>query len=315
MRRSASPAALTNAGSILCSEGTCDFFGDVTNVGNQPTTGRIVITANSQATFFDDVVNQGTIQVSAAGIVESTALFLGSLTGNGVTGSGSVFLEGDVRSRRDHRHDGVRRRCRASARRHGRTGTRRHNARQPVSIGSPSAQSLALSGTLDVTLAGGFTPAAGQSFDLFDWGTRSGTFASINLPALARPRVEHVAALHHRRAERHVRDSRATSTATAPSTPPTTPCWRDGLGSIYTQTDYDVWKSHFGQTTGSGAVASGGSNDVVAVPEPGAGWLLFCGAAALYSATRRQACKTANRRKNSPRTRVFDGTPDHSRQQ
>ena len=88
---------MTNAGSIVCSEGTCDVFGNVTNVSNQPTTGRILITANSQATFFDDVVNQGTIQVSAAGLVASTALFLGSLSGNGVTGSGSVFLEGDVR--------------------------------------------------------------------------------------------------------------------------------------------------------------------------------------------------------------------------
>jgi hypothetical protein len=29
--------------------------------------------------------------------------------------------------------------------------------------------------------------------------------------------------------------------------------WRKGLGTIYTQNDYDVWRAHFGQTTGSSA--------------------------------------------------------------
>jgi hypothetical protein len=40
--------------------------------------------------------------------------------------------------------------------------------------------------------------------------------------------------------------------------------WRKGLGTIYTQTDYDVWRAHFGQTAGSGA---GGITNA-AVPEP-----------------------------------------------
>lgn len=43
---------------------------------------------------------------------------------------------------------------------------------------------LTLRGTLDVSLTGGFTPTAGESFDLFDWGTLSGAFAAINLPSL-----------------------------------------------------------------------------------------------------------------------------------
>ncbi|MCA9238508.1 MAG: hypothetical protein KDA44_23715 [Planctomycetales bacterium] len=41
-----------------------------------------------------------------------------------------------------------------------------------------------LDGTLDVSLVGGFTPAVGDSFDVFDWGGVLGTFATINLPAL-----------------------------------------------------------------------------------------------------------------------------------
>jgi len=42
--------------------------------------------------------------------------------------------------------------------------------------------------------------------------------------------------------------------------------WRDGLGSKYTQADYNVWRAHFGQTVGSGARI--GLSSKVAVPEP-----------------------------------------------
>jgi hypothetical protein len=55
--------------------------------------------------------------------------------------------------------------------------------------------------------------------------------------------------------------------------------WRDGLGTTYAQDDYNTWRAHFGQTTGSGAGAT--ANAVV--PEPStlilmilasAGWCL-----------------------------------------
>jgi hypothetical protein len=46
-------------------------------------------------------------------------------------------------------------------------------------------QSLTLNGaTLNVVLFGGFTPQAGQSFDILNWGTLTGTFGRVNLPAL-----------------------------------------------------------------------------------------------------------------------------------
>ena len=54
----------------------------------------------------------------------------------------------------------------------------------------------------------------------------------------------------------HLRDSisthrwPATSTPTAPSMPRITSFWRKGLGTTYTQNDYDTWRAHFGQTTG-----------------------------------------------------------------
>ncbi len=44
--------------------------------------------------------------------------------------------------------------------------------------------SVSLAGALQVTLTGGFTPAVGESFDILDWGSLSGTFSSIRLPTL-----------------------------------------------------------------------------------------------------------------------------------
>jgi hypothetical protein len=50
--------------------------------------------------------------------------------------------------------------------------------------------------------------------------------------------------------------------------------WRNGLGSIYTQADYDLWRTHFGQTAGSGAIgplsrrSATVESSSTAVPEP-----------------------------------------------
>jgi hypothetical protein len=45
--------------------------------------------------------------------------------------------------------------------------------------------------------------------------------------------------------------------------------WRNGLGTTYTQDDYDVWRAHFGETAGSlGATAGLPSSANPAVPEP-----------------------------------------------
>jgi hypothetical protein len=54
--------------------------------------------------------------------------------------------------------------------------------------------------------------------------------------------------------------------------------WRDGLGTVYTEADYDVWKAHFGET-----LPGGGSASLAAVPEPST---LLLALTALLSATR-----------------------------
>jgi len=60
--------------------------------------------------------------------------------------------------------------------------------------------------------------------------------------------------------------------------------WRKGLSIAYTQSDYNVWRAHFGQTANSASGASGNS----AVPEP-AGLVLMMFATAGWGVRRRRA--------------------------
>lgn len=59
--------------------------------------------------------------------------------------------------------------------------------------------------------------------------------------------------------------------------------WRNGLGTLFTQPDFETWRSHFGMI--STAVATG---SFAAVPEPSYGWLLNFGVITLFSEFRRR---------------------------
>jgi hypothetical protein len=59
--------------------------------------------------------------------------------------------------------------------------------------------------------------------------------------------------------------------------------WRDGLGTTYVESDYDVWKANFGATAGGGAVLA-----TAAVPEPGAVVLIGIAAVAAWRSCRRR---------------------------
>ncbi len=88
---------LTNSGALTFTSGVSEVYGNITNTNLLSTTGRIIVSGGAQANFYDDITNNGLIQVSAAGSLASTAVFLGSLSGNGVAGGGHVFNEGDMR--------------------------------------------------------------------------------------------------------------------------------------------------------------------------------------------------------------------------
>ncbi len=85
-------AGINNSGSIAMTLGSSTIQGDIAN------TGIIQVSGGAHATFFDDVTQNGTMQVSAVGNTSSTAVFLGAFTGSGgFTGGGDVFALGDLR--------------------------------------------------------------------------------------------------------------------------------------------------------------------------------------------------------------------------
>jgi hypothetical protein len=121
---------------------------------------------------------------------------------------------------------------------------------------------LTLTGILNISLIIGFTPAAGNSFNLLDWSSVAGTFSSLQLPTLSGGLQWNTSQLYTT-GELSVSlpgDYNQNGTVDAADYV----VWRKGLGTTYTQTDYDVWRAHFGQTISSGAGAGGSA----IVPEP-----------------------------------------------
>ena len=175
---------LLNDGVLALSYGISDVFGVIDNTS----TGRVTITGESQATFYDDVANEGTVQTSAG----SSAVYLGDVTGSGsFTGTGTNYFEGDVypgssAGTMDFEGDVV-----LSA-----------LTTLGIEIGGTAANnfdsldidgSAALDGMLAVSLIdpmGGtnvFVPSAGDTFEFLraDGGLGGTTFDSLVLPALS----------------------------------------------------------------------------------------------------------------------------------
>jgi hypothetical protein len=85
---------LVNNGAIAISAGTTDIFGDINNAAG----GIINISGGSAATFFEDVIQNGTMQIVSVGNTNSSAIIFGSLSGaGGFTGGGDLFALGDLR--------------------------------------------------------------------------------------------------------------------------------------------------------------------------------------------------------------------------
>src|SRR5262249_42603748 len=128
-----------------------------------------------------------------------------------------------------------------------------------------SSGSLSLGGTLVVSLINGFVPAAGNSFDILDWGTLNGTFANGQLPALlgglkwntTQPYTTGTLSITG-----CVGDYNYKGVVDAADYV----VWRKMLGKtgpalgadgnndgVANQPDSDIWRAHFGQTAGSGS--------------------------------------------------------------
>ncbi|MBA4107867.1 MAG: hypothetical protein C0485_19210 [Pirellula sp.] len=170
---------LTNSGQMAFSGGLADIHGDVTL-----TAGARVVTssAGTVTTFFDDMVHNGLTIFTAA---SASTVFFGNQSGAGsFTGTGTVYYIGDLRPG-------------SSPGTVSYAGSVVLGSATTLAIelgGSASAQydqihvtgGLSLGGDLEVSFINGFSPTAGQTFNILDWGSLSGTFSVLDLPALGR---------------------------------------------------------------------------------------------------------------------------------
>ena len=180
---------LTNDG-VLMGKGTIQAV--VTNNSNMGFSGDVFFTEDAQnnpgsliaisggagATFYGDVTNNGELRVGAG----CTATFYGSFSGSGTTGTGMVYMDGDMMpgsspGEMSFGGDVVFGMAASLEAELAGTGIGQFDS---IDV----AGDLVLAGTLDVMLYGGFNPVDGDTFDILDWGTLSGTFGMVNLPGL-----------------------------------------------------------------------------------------------------------------------------------
>jgi autotransporter-associated beta strand protein len=117
-----------------------------------------------------------------------------------------------------------------------------------------------LAGTLAVDLVNDFVPAADDTFELIAAeGDLSGIFAAVDLPDLDPSLTwdilyeEHAVVLQVTAAITILPgDFNLDGTVDAGDYT----VWRDGLDTKYTQEDYAIWKSHFGESSGNGSGAT-----------------------------------------------------------
>lgn len=149
------------------------------------------------------------------------------------------------------------------------------------------AGTLTVGGILQIALINGFTPAAGQSFDLLNWGSLNGTFSTLDLPTLAGGLSWNTSQLYTTGVLSVVGaglagDYNNNGVVDAADYV----LWREnpsGYGG--SPAGYNTWRANFGQTAGSGAGSSLDASST-AVPEPaGSVSLLF--AAFLLSGIRK----------------------------
>jgi hypothetical protein len=132
---------------------------------------------------------------------------------------------------------------------------------------------LTLNGDLNVALINGFVPAVGSSFDLIDWGTRSGTFTNVNLPAIpnrgwdtSRLYVDGLISVTSTLSADYSNngfvDAADFVTWRKNVGQPAGTLRNDTTGLPIGDDQYNLWRSNFG------AAVSGESESLAAVPEP-----------------------------------------------
>jgi T5SS/PEP-CTERM-associated repeat protein len=236
-----------NSGSQLAiTSGVVDVFGSVGNGAG----AEIAVGGTAVAVFHDVVINAGTIFVQPGGevfMLENLGFSAGSALGVGL----QAIDETDP-------------------------GTEASDAFGQVQVSGAAS----LAGTLEVSLLGGYMPMAGDAFQVLTAsGGRSGMFSNEILPALNgglnwdvqyNPNSVVLSVIGSGLPGDYNQDGRVDAADYV--------VWRKNDA---TQAGYNLWRTNFGRTAGSGTGASAGAT--VAVPEPTATFIVLTASlAALY---------------------------------
>jgi hypothetical protein len=126
-----------------------------------------------------------------------------------------------------------------------------------------------LAGTLDVSLADGFLPQEGDAFEILTAAALGGSmFTSTVLPDLTGDLEWNLS--YGATAVTLSVELRGDFDGNGTVDSADYVAWRMGLGTKYTQADYNVWRAHFGAQASPASGAAAGQ----AVPEPAA-WLAW----------------------------------------
>jgi hypothetical protein len=117
-------------------------------------------------------------------------------------------------------------------------------------------------GNLQVVLIDDFDPAAGDAFDLLNWGTRVGTFSTVLLPSLGSGLSWNTSQLYTEGILSIALPGDFNLDGTVDAADYVV--WRKTNG---TQDHYDMWRTNFGRTA-AGGNGAGASRSVFLVPEP-----------------------------------------------
>ncbi len=180
---------LTNKGLVLMSGGVSAVYSEVVaNAGSQ-----IILSGNSNTTFYDKVEVKGGAELRVSeGSVATFAAEVKQRNGSDVNGDGKMFFEGGLSIGNSPGYGYIQASVTFASSNTYTAEIGGINACSELSCaaGSPLLDSsfdklvvggnLKLGGKLVLSSWNGFVAQAGQSFDLLDWGTSSGTFKSID---------------------------------------------------------------------------------------------------------------------------------------
>jgi len=144
------------------------------------------------------------------------------------------------------------------------------------------AGTASLGGALQIHLINDFVPAAGDSFEILNWDTLSGTFDTLTLPALSAglmwnaSQLYTLGALNVALAGDYNFDGIVDAADYV--------VWRKGIGVASTPPNYNLWRTNFGEPNGGSGATAALPNS--AVPEPASLALLLVATACILFAPR-----------------------------